>query len=771
MPEKPENPESVKQTPNHYLRAVGIEPVDGYKERSVDFIDPAPKPFIVQIPLVEYFERMKRLKARHWQQNFLQRLEDSAVNRHIARTWTEIHAEGQIGKTICFQAFMAWIIGHYATARIALAMYNVMRSQSHSQVVLQLLQNPIHQHIFPDKNGWLCPDAQAKSGWVTQARRELNDGQLSLNPVGLQSGLTGNGADFLIFDDPYKDKKEAFSEQVRRNMKDFWDYTVLSRDVFRSNIYAMFHRYSPDDFGGYLLDTGQFDYWRYATECDGEYIHEATGQKFDDPLGRGIGEYILPEDRPPAYYAQVKKNPLVWFSMNQGRPTSEEGEFFKVGFINELEDAEFGRMRSQCIAFARAWDTAATQDAGDYTAGFLQGITPSGDILWIDLKYEQVDTARRVKLQQDTAEEDGLDTVIVIPEERAGGGKDNVYFTREQLKGYTVKARSVVNAAPGSTAKTRRAYNLSVTLNSGKVYAPKSAPWLKDVKRRFRNFPLSDEDHDIDAASDGHNDLYETYASGRVIKISPVFQPRKEFAFGRQIPAHWTVYVAVKMAALENAPNSGVIVARAAQNSGLIDTLFIVDEYKEQGKPYEHLFTWLDASLKKHIALPKDAKESRPNATIWLHPDSEEYTTAIRQKLKYNVRPFEEEGGIVEANWYAQNSKLIGLGDLPNVKQEAATWGFDKNGEPTKIGQVWDCLRMICYQFKTFATSETPREKFERNMVEKGLALEVINEVESEADKLALLQVRTIENRAFVEAQNKQTTYHRSRMPGRFRRK
>ena len=32
--------------------------------REIAYIDTAPKPFVVQIPLVEYFERVKRLKAR-----------------------------------------------------------------------------------------------------------------------------------------------------------------------------------------------------------------------------------------------------------------------------------------------------------------------------------------------------------------------------------------------------------------------------------------------------------------------------------------------------------------------------------------------------------------------------------------------------------------------------------------------------------------------------------------------------------------------------------
>ena len=51
--------------------------IGAYKHREIEYVDRAPKKVEVQIPLVEYFERVKRVKADAWQVDFCRRLEDA----------------------------------------------------------------------------------------------------------------------------------------------------------------------------------------------------------------------------------------------------------------------------------------------------------------------------------------------------------------------------------------------------------------------------------------------------------------------------------------------------------------------------------------------------------------------------------------------------------------------------------------------------------------------------------------------------------------------
>ncbi len=714
--------------------------------RGVAYLDLKPKPLIVQVPLVEYFERIKRHKADRWQIDFCNRLQTAAENRHIERDWTIYHAEAQIGKTtILSQAFPAWLLGHEALFRFALAMYNVSRSQMHSQVVIQILQSNIHKDIFPNQDGWIDREV-SKAGWMTKARRELNDGQLSFNPVGLQSGLTGSGFDWLSIDDPYKESKEAFSPTVRENMANFWNYTVMSRVSPTGCITGMFHRYAPEDFAGFLLDTGDFDYVRYASQADGDYIHESTGQCFPDPLGREIGEYIEPLRRPPSYYDKARKNKRVWLSMFQGRPSSEEGDFFNVGKISIIDESLVRQRRAECVAFCRAWDNAASEDGGAYSVGVLMGIRPDGKITVFDIVREQLDSASRLELQRVTAEKDGADVPVRIPQDPGSAGKDTVFYTTQKLNGYTVIAR------PTSGSKEDRARNYSAAVNAGDVEFAE-ADWNADAKREMRDFPLSQYKDIVDASADDYNYLYEIFRKGLVVKN---YRPQRNLVdytsfYNRfpivdvniigvpaLIPEKWTIYASVKIQAEASKPSCAVIVARAPERSDLPETLFVIAEYKSYDSDFYKLFDWIDETLRHKCAA---ADES--NTTVYLHPDSAQYLDTISRKLKYKIGLFSSDNlaGITELNWYLLPKEsahpfnhfenAAGLYfliaddefDAPSssesngmyaIRQEIKTWGYDERGEPSKVGGVLDCLRMITYYFRTYSEPLTMLEELHR---------------------------------------------------------
>lgn len=733
--------------------------VTSYKDKPIDYIDPAPKPLVIVIPFIEYVERVKRIKLDAWQRNFCQRLEDAAVGRTTERVWAVIHAEGQLGKSIILvQAFSAWLLGHDPLHRIALATYNVTRSQRHSKVVIGIMNLPVHKAIFDDPDGWV-DEKTSKEKWSTAARIRLNDGQDSFNPVGLQSGLTGSGFDTLLIDDPYSDQKEAFSETTRANLQEFWDFTVMSRMGTHTNVFGMFHRYHVEDLAGYLLDKGSFDYWRYATICDGPFLNDETGQQFEDPLGREIGEYISPERRPPSYYTDARKNSRVWNSMFQGRPSSEEGEFFQINKIKMLSAAETEQRRRECTVFVRAWDLAATEEGGDYSVGELWGISPDKHATLFDVKREQVGSGGRDALQLRTAQEDGAAVIVSIPNDPGAAGNTAVFHIQQLLKDFTVVAQST------SGSKENRARPLASAVEEGRIsfasdeHLPTEKQWLKEVKKEWRNFPLSDHDDTVDAGADGYNECSIRVVKGRVVQGLSSLQTWAEFiaTYGSDaglIPQHWTVYAALKISAEANAPNSGVIVARAPQNTGLKDHLFVLAEYKAYDSDYPALFTWLDTTLK--------AKCERPQTSIiHLHKDSEAFLPTIRMKLDYPVRLFNEAptAGITEINWYGQNGALVGIVDdvdqldvakdakgLVSVRQEALTWGFNDKGLPNGVGQVWDDIRMIAYAFRTVATDYSFEEKLEQRMPE-ALRIETIAAMPQGVERDGTLLRRGIEEK------------------------
>lgn len=726
---------------------------DAYKDSPIDYIDPAPKPFKVQIPLVEYFERMTRWKADPWQIDLGNRLQAAAEARHVRGVREIYHAEPQIGKTIWIsQHLPAWLLGHDPLFRFALAMYNTAQSEKHSKVVIRLLSSQLHKDIFPNKDGWLYGDEEAAgkkvgaavSGWYTNAGRGNADtpgnaGQFSFNPVGLISGLTGSGFDWLVGDDPYRSEKDAFSPTVNQSIRDFLDF-LESRINLHSNLSLMFHRYAYDDAAAYCLDKGDFDYIRYATECDGDYTHESTGQRFTDPIGRQVGELLSPR-RSHDYYAKVKKNPRVWTSMNQGRPASEDGQFFDVNkIVIKPADYAFER-RQECTVMVRAWDLAATEDGGDYSVAPLVGMSPDLRTTFFETARKQVESAGRDKLMLETAQRDGFDVVISVPQDPGAAGLTALFHIQQLLKGYTVVTRST------SGSKEDRARSLASAVNSGDVEFisdenfSEDYKWVDECKKEMREFLMSALAHDdfVDSGADGYNECFERVSKGLVVKnfdVSRNFLTWDVFTkrFGHVIPKDWTVNIGVRISADASTPNSAIIVAKAAENAGLKDeSLFIIAEYKEYTDDFNLLFDWLKTTLELTC--------SRSVPMIWLHKDSEAFKPTLQQKLNLTVRIFREpiEAGVTELGWYLQPTdkpnpfyaerkatRLYGLVDssqlavatdrfgLFNTRQEIATWGFNDKSEPSQIGQVLSCLTMLTYRFKTIAKPLTMAEKIDQ---------------------------------------------------------
>lgn len=762
-----------------------------YQSRSIDFIDPTPTPFVVQIPLVEYFERMTQWKADPWQVDLCDRLQKAAENRHIKGVDQLFHAEPQLGKTIVVsQHLPAWLFGQDPLFRFALAMYNTAQSEKHSKVVIRILSSKRHKDIFPNKDGWLYGDdgqserggrpvQAAVSGWYTNAGRGTEDhpgnaGQFSFNPVGLVSGLTGSGFSWLFCDDPYRSEKDAFSPTVNESIRDFLDFLESRRDIY-SNLSLMFHRYAYDDAAAYCLDKGGFDYVRYASECDGDYIHPSTGERFTDPLNRQIGEYISPR-RGAEYYAKVKKNPRVWTSMNQGRPAAEGSEFFIIDKIGILPaDMAIGR-RNECTIMVRSWDLAATEKAGDYSVAPLIGMRPDGRTTFFEQVRKQVESAGRDALMLETAQRDGYDVVITVPIDPGAAGKTALFHIEQLLKDYTVIGR----ATTGS--KEDRARPLASAVNSGDVDfisdegLADDAKWIKITKDEMREFLLSALVHDdtIDSGADGYNEAYERIAKGLVIKN---FKPARNLITWQQfadrftpkgyppitkVPVHWTVYVGIKITPEDSKANSAVIMARAAQNANMPETLFVVAEYKEFTADIDLLFNWLTLALDYYCENPDDPM-------IWLHPDSKAYQITIWQKLGRAAQLFGEKAatGLTELNWYLkpkdgvspfnENEKICNLyGIIHDVKQiavatdsdglyafrqECHTWGHNDKGEPNQVGSVVDNVRFITYLFRTMEADLSDDEKLE-NAMPVGLKLETIHNMDDSTERDLTIQKR-----------------------------
>lgn len=428
--------------------------------------------------------------------------------------------------------------------------------------------------------------------------------------------------------------------------------------------------------------------------------------------------------------------------MFQGRPSSEEGEFFNIGKISTISQDKADERRRECVALVRAYDNAATDEAGAYSVGTLMGIRADGKVTVFDIWRERVDSAGRLKKQLEIARADGIEVVVKIPQDPGSAGKFEAWFTEQQLESFTVVVQSV------SGSKEMRAMNYSSAVKSGDVEfieADRNAA----AKREMRDFPLSEYKDIVDSSSDAYNYLYEIFRKGTIIKnyrpqrnlvTYSSFANKFPFYINNQkvlkIPAKWRIYVGVKIQSDASKPTSAVIAARASHHSNLPEHVFVFAEYKSYDSDFYKLFNWIETTLKDYCE-----QSDSQNTSIFLHPDCAQFLPTIRQKLKYGGSVFEKDkfAGITEMNWYMlpyeqahpfneleQATRMMFLVPdeqfavpineygLYSARQEIKTWGYNDKGEPSGVSAVLDCLRMLTFQFRTNSEPLTIQEEFLR---------------------------------------------------------
>lgn len=272
-----------------------------------------------------------------------------------------LHAPPQYGKTIFLILFISWAFGVCPTIKVYYQSNSVDHSSEIGAAVVAIMQSQEYAEMFPGAASRISRDASSRK-FSTRAREQLRDGQPSFMALGLLVGLTGKGPDILLTDDPYANNEDAQSTTVNRRIRSIERGVTRGRMGEESCRMVVFHRYSPGDFGGYLLETGEFEYVRLPAIAD---------EMGDDPTGRQPGELLSPRRSLEWLEKQREDDPVTFAGLFQGLPKVAGQEFlqrtdFQIIGLHDLP---------RCERFVRFWDLAVkVKQSSDFTAGALVGI-------------------------------------------------------------------------------------------------------------------------------------------------------------------------------------------------------------------------------------------------------------------------------------------------------------------------------------------------------------------------------------------------------------
>lgn len=369
---------------------------------------------------------------------------DRVVTGEIQRLM--IFAPPQHGKSELVSVRLpAFWLGKLPDEPVIVTSYGATLAESKSRQVRDILVSEEFRQLFGelspvDEPVALRSDSRAVARWQLAGHR---GGMLA---VGVGGPVTGHGARLGIIDDPFENWEQAQSATYRDRAWEWYRGTFRTRIWEGGAIVLIMTRWHEDDLAGRLL-RDQGSEWTVVrlpalaeTQEERDFNDRKAGLAIGapDPLERAPGAALAPRRYSAQALASIRRDvgSLVWAAEYQGAPTAAEGTLVKRQWLPIVQNAP-----SQMLGRVRYWDKAASSKAtAKYTAGVRVAYSADGLVYVEDVKRGQWSTGDRRAIMRQTAQTDGIETVIGVEQEPGSSGLDSVQDDIRLMAGFAVFA-------------------------------------------------------------------------------------------------------------------------------------------------------------------------------------------------------------------------------------------------------------------------------------------------------------------------------------------
>ena len=348
-------------------------------------------------------------------------------------------------------------------------------------------------------------------------------------------GLTGWRGQRFIIDDPHS-VQEAESDAERTNAGYWFTETTPTRftDPKKAVYVIIMQRLHMEDISGIvidkLLEEQNWTHLCLPMEFEPRYRSYSVVKPRHHKAAPVRVKRVRAEGEPLAHYVEdpegvlmypqdprTEENELLWperfdeqavrdlklqlmikdgeyavAGQLQQRPMPREGGMFRVEGAKYVTDAPAGTT-------IRGWDLAATatkkKSSGiAWTVGVKMTLADDGAIIINDVVRLRGESDEVRRVIRATAERDGYDVAISIPQDPGQAGKAQVNQFVKDLHGFDV------SFSAESGAKEARAEPFSAQWNAGNVYMER-APWNDTLVAELTLFPGSTFKDQVDACS------------------------------------------------------------------------------------------------------------------------------------------------------------------------------------------------------------------------------------------------------------------------------
>lgn len=389
----------------------------------------------------------------------------------------------QHGKSMTItESLPSWLVGKYPDKRVILVSYN----DDFAKLFLRRNREKLDEYgenIFGIEVGH--PD--------TANEFEIDGHAGGIISRGILSGITGRPADYIIIDDPIKNREEADSENQRAKIYDEWLHSVKSRLAPNAKIIVIQTRWHQQDLIGMMIENEpNARYINFPVICETE----------SDVLGRKFGQALCPElGRDEKWWEnfslsyQNSDGSRAMNALYYGRPSNDEGGIFKrKWFENNMYDI------LPPIAYKVISIDATFKDTkkSDFVAIQVWGKTGQ-DCFLIDKEKKRmgfVDTVAKIK--EIIARHEDYTKILI--EDKANGSAI--------IDSLRQSYRAVIPIEPYGS-KESRAQAVSPLAEAGNVHIRSEH---SSVIEEAVDFPNSDHDDEVDAMTQALNELRNVVA-------------------------------------------------------------------------------------------------------------------------------------------------------------------------------------------------------------------------------------------------------------------
>lgn len=349
---------------------------------------------------------------------------------------------------------------------------------------------------------------------------EMTNGSMFL-AGGRASGFTGHGWQVGIADDLFKDRIEANSPTTRKTVHEFWLDTWWTRrepwhDGTPARGILMNTRWHTDDVSGRVVE-GSPDWCVLRIPALAEE---------DDPLGRQVGEALIPEIMNSEELTKLMtNNPQGFAALYQGRPYLAGGNLIHEPFNHAQIDSGLYKLvdrngavlwvpEADCFRFQIIDLAASERTSADWTVLGTFDVTPEAPRKII---------LRSLKRMRITTEDHEGAVVDEYRRMRARFiGVENKTFGTNLINRLRKRGGLIVRSIEADKDKVTRALPLDSLIRGEEFWWMGEAAWTMDLEEEVLTFPDTEHDDQVDILA---------YAA-RVFEQLP-----KHNQYGREMPA------------------------------------------------------------------------------------------------------------------------------------------------------------------------------------------------------------------------------------------